>query len=140
MTQLDKHDEGSRFACVGCGACCKGRFVPLTLTETALWLGRGHSVAVLLEAFDESAWPPGAPEFDYHRLRSAPVKCGSSSLNVIAILAANVIPQCPNLGANNLCSIYSERPLVCRIYPWRSTPSLLSHLRPRTVLQKAGSR
>lgn len=122
MTDLDDHADNTRFACVGCGACCKGRFVPLTLAESAQWLRRGHSVAILIEAFDESAWPPGAPEFDYNILRSASVKCGEGSLNVVVILAANVIPRCPNLGDDDLCSIYLERPLVCRIYPMEINP------------------
>ncbi|PVZ19534.1 MULTISPECIES: YkgJ family cysteine cluster protein [unclassified Pseudomonas] len=111
-----------RFTCVGCGSCCRGRFVPLTVAEARLWLERGHPVALLLEAFDESAWPAGAAEFDYHLQRSAPVECASAPLNVIAILAANVIPQCPNLGVDNRCGIYHERPLVCRIYPAEINP------------------
>ncbi|WP_244216114.1 YkgJ family cysteine cluster protein [Pseudomonas reidholzensis] len=122
VTDSNSHDNTSRFACVGCGACCRGRFVPLTLAETLAWLRRGHSVAVLLEGFDESAWPSGAPEFDYNLLRSAPVACGAGSLQVTAIFAANVIPQCPNLGADDLCAIYTERPLVCRIYPMEINP------------------
>jgi len=122
VIQSNNETNDTRFACVGCGACCRGRFVPLTLNETHAWLRRGHSVAVLLEAFDETAWPQGAPEFDYNTLRSAPVTCGSASLQVIAIFAANVIPQCPNLGEDDLCSIYAERPLVCRIYPMEINP------------------
>lgn len=122
MTQSNNQANNTRFACVGCGACCRGRFVPLALSETLAWLRRGHSVAVLLEAFDESAWPCGAPEFGYHKLRSATVQSGAGALQVIAIFAGNVIPQCPNLGADDLCSIYSERPLVCRIYPMEINP------------------
>ncbi|UFH51109.1 YkgJ family cysteine cluster protein [Pseudomonas sp. KNUC1026] len=122
MTETAEQANDARFACVGCGACCRGRFVPLTLAEAGLWLRRGHSVAVLLEAFDETAWPPEAAEFGYNRLRSAPVQCGSGFVDVIAILAANVIPQCPNLGADNRCGIYHERPLVCRIYPAEINP------------------
>jgi hypothetical protein len=90
--------------------------------ETTQWLRRGHSVAVLLEAFDESAWPLGAAEYSYNKLRSAPVQCGEGSLQVTAILAGNVIPQCPNLGPDDRCTIYSERPLVCRIYPMEISP------------------
>lgn len=90
--------------------------------ETTQWLRRRHSVAVLLEAFDESAWPLGATEYSYNKLRSASVQCGEGSLQVTAILAGNVIPQCPNLGADDLCTIYSERPLVCRIYPMEISP------------------
>lgn len=122
MTDCNSREINTRFTCVGCGACCRGRFVPLTLVETLAWLRRGHSVAVLLEGFDESAWPSGAPEFDYNTRRSAPVQCGARSLQVTAIFAGNVIPQCPNLGPDDLCSIYAERPLVCRIYPMEINP------------------
>lgn len=111
-----------RFACVGCGACCRGRFVPLTLSEARAWLGRGHAVAILLEAFDETVWPPDAPAYGYNLRRSAPVQCGSATVNVVAILAANALPECPNLQSDGLCSIYAERPLVCRIYPQEISP------------------
>jgi Fe-S-cluster containining protein/type IV secretory pathway TrbD component len=121
-TSLIDQNNDTRFSCVGCGACCRGRFVPLTIAETVQWLRRGHSVAVLLEAFYESAWPLGAPEYTYNKPRSAPVQCGNGSLRVTAILAGNVIPQCPNLGGDDLCTIYSERPLVCRIYPAEINP------------------
>lgn len=79
-------------------------------------------MAVLLEAFDESVWPPGAPEYSYNELRSAPVQCGDGSLRVTAIFAGNLIPQCPNLGLDDSCTIYLERPLVCRIYPAEISP------------------
>lgn len=112
----------ARFACVGCGACCRGRFVPLTLDEARAWLGRGHAVAVLLEAFDETVWTPDAPAYTYNLHRSAPVQCGSATVHVVAILAANALPECPNLQSDGLCSIYAERPLVCRIYPQEISP------------------
>jgi Fe-S-cluster containining protein len=111
-----------RFGCVGCGACCRGHFVPLTLRETRSWLDRGHPVAILLEAFDESLWPSRAPAYDYNVLRSAAVVCGSGNIRVTAIFAANVLNGCPNLQSDELCSIYSERPLVCRIYPAEINP------------------
>ena len=111
-----------RFSCVGCGACCRGRFVPLTQAEALSWIRRGQSVAVLIEAFDESTWSVGAPEYAYNSLRSAPVQCGTGTVRVIIILAANALPQCPNLQDDGRCSIYLERPLVCRIYPMEISP------------------
>jgi len=115
-------DSNVRFACVGCGACCRGRFVPLTLNEAVTWLKRGHGVAVMLEAFDESLWPDGSPEFTYNAGRSAAVPCASGTLRVTVILAANALPECPNLQQDGLCGIYLERPLVCRIYPMEINP------------------
>jgi Fe-S-cluster containining protein len=115
-------DSSVRFDCVGCGACCRGRFVPLTLSEAVTWLRRGHAVAVMLEAFDESLWPAGSPEFTYNAGRSAAVPCASGALRVTVILAANALPECPNLQRDGLCSIYLERPMVCRIYPMEINP------------------
>lgn len=110
------------FNCVGCGACCKGRFVPLTLNEARQWLQRGHDVAVLLEAFEASTWPQAPEAFAYNVQRSAEVTCGGQPLQVTAILAGQAIPRCPNLGDDDLCGIYTERPLVCRIYPMEINP------------------
>lgn len=115
-------DADVRFECVGCGGCCRGRFVPLTLAEAVTWLKRGDPVGVLLEAFDDSLWPVESPEYAYNAGRSAPVTGGSGMLRVTVILAANAIPECPNLRPNGLCSVYLERPLVCRIYPMEISP------------------
>lgn len=112
----------TRFNCVGCGACCKGRFIPLTLLETRQWLERGHDVAILLEAFNQPLWSASQREYQHSLRRSAQVRCGSARVQVTAIFAANALAQCPNLQANNLCSIYEERPLVCRIYPMEINP------------------
>lgn len=111
-----------RFSCVGCGICCKGRLIPLTLTEAQQWLNRGHDVAVIVEAFDESNWPRSSQEFAHARGRSVSVRCGDSRINVIAVFAGKALEQCPNLRADNLCDIYEERPLVCRIYPMEINP------------------
>ncbi|MBN3968264.1 Fe-S oxidoreductase [Pseudomonas sp. 43NM1] len=111
-----------RFSCVGCGICCKGRLIPLTLAEAQQWLTRGHDVAVIVEAFDESNWPCSSEEFAHARGRSVSVRCGGSRINVIAVFAGKALKQCPNLRTDNLCGIYEERPLVCRIYPMEINP------------------
>ncbi|MFP3926526.1 YkgJ family cysteine cluster protein [Pseudomonas sp. W5-36] len=114
--------QPTRFNCVGCGACCKGRFIPLTLLEARQWLERGHDVAILLEAFKQPHWPASEQEYQHSLLRSAQVSCGNTHVQVTAIFAANALAQCPNLQANDLCGIYKERPLVCRIYPMEINP------------------
>ncbi|MBV4534028.1 YkgJ family cysteine cluster protein [Pseudomonas sp. SWRI107] len=111
-----------RFACNGCGICCKGRLIPLTLHETRQWLKRGHEVAILLEAFDELHWSPSQEEFAHAKGRAVEVTSGDASIRVIAVFAGNALNSCQNLGDNNLCGIYDERPLVCRIYPAEINP------------------
>ncbi|AHZ68734.1 hypothetical protein OU5_1655 [Pseudomonas mandelii JR-1] len=111
-----------RFSCVGCGICCKGRLIPLTLAEAQQWLNRGHDIAVILEAFDESSWPHSSAKFAHAKGRSVSVICGKTQIQVIAVFAGKALEQCPNLRADNLCGIYEERPLVCRIYPMEINP------------------
>lgn len=111
-----------RFACNGCGVCCKGRLIPLTLYETRQWLSRGHEVAILLEAFDELHWSSSPEEFAHAKGRAVEVTSGDASIHIIAVFAGNALNGCQNLGDNNLCGIYDERPLVCRIYPAEINP------------------
>ncbi|WP_375739307.1 YkgJ family cysteine cluster protein [Pseudomonas boanensis] len=111
-----------KFACVGCGACCRGRFVPLPQDEAFAWLARGGEVAILLEAFLLEPARSHEPRYAHDSGRAGIGRSGSADLNVIAIFAGVAQPQCPNLGANNLCAIYAERPLVCRIYPMEINP------------------
>lgn len=110
------------FRCVGCGDCCKGRFVPLTLSETAAWLARGDDVVVLLEAFEPDETDSPSAEYRHNVARSDRGRSGTAEVQVIAIFAASVLQGCPNLGVDNACTIYSERPLVCRIYPMEINP------------------
>lgn len=122
MTLIAPNTVHPPFNCVGCGACCKGRFIPLTLHEAHQWLQRGHEVAVLLEAFELSTWPQSAEAYAYNVQRSAQVPCGQQPLQVTAIFAGRAIPRCPNLGDDERCGIYAERPQVCRIYPMEINP------------------
>ncbi|MEN1832349.1 YkgJ family cysteine cluster protein [Pseudomonas lijiangensis] len=111
-----------RYNCVGCGICCKGRLVPLTLIEAEQWLARGHDVAVILEAFNELTWPADSRQYAHSAGRSVAVNDDEGGIRVIAVFAGNALEQCPNLRTDNLCGIYEERPLVCRIYPMEINP------------------
>ena len=115
-------DSDVRFGCVGCGACCTGRYIPLTLDEAELWLKRGHDVGILLEAFDRHSWASSEDAYQHSFHRSAEVTSGDSKVRVIAIFAGKAIPKCPNLAENGLCQVYEVRPLVCRIYPMEINP------------------
>jgi hypothetical protein len=94
----------------------------LTLQESRQWLQRGHDVAVILEAFDESLWPAESEKFMHNSKRAVKIDSGSTKINVISIFAANALTQCPNLDDQNQCGIYEERPLVCSIYPAEISP------------------
>lgn len=111
-----------RFGCVGCGACCTGRYIPLTLDEAKLWLERGDDVGILIEAFDRDSWSSSSGAFDHSLARSTQVKSGDSTMQVTAIFAGKAIPRCPNLKDDGMCNIYEVRPLVCRIYPMEINP------------------
>ncbi|MBT2370791.1 YkgJ family cysteine cluster protein [Pseudomonas fluorescens] len=111
-----------RYTCVTCGICCKERLIPLTIKEAEQWLVRGDDVAIILEAFSLSVLPDKSPEFIHNSSRAATVNTGSQRVNVIAIFTANALNQCPHLQEDNLCGIYEERPLVCRIYPMEINP------------------
>lgn len=121
-----------RFACNGCGICCKGRLIPLTLNETRQWLQRGHEVAVILEAFDESTWALEPRQFAHSAQRAVEVTSGDARIRVVAVLAGNALQQCQNLGEDDRCGIYDERPLVCRIYPMEINPFIV--LRPENKI------
>jgi Fe-S-cluster containining protein len=111
-----------QYTCVTCGICCKGRLIPLTVKEAEQWLARGNDVAILLEAFSLSSGGAQSPEYQHNASRAAKVTAGDNNLNVIAIFAGNALNQYPSLREDNLCGIYEERPLVCRIYPMEINP------------------
>jgi Fe-S-cluster containining protein len=115
-------DQDIRFGCVGCGTCCTGRYIPLTLDEAKLWLERGDQVGVLVEAFNTITWETGQAALEHSLARSATVTCGSGDVQAIAIFAGKAIPRCPNLKDDGMCNIYEVRPLVCRIYPMEINP------------------
>lgn len=121
-----------RFACNGCGICCKGRLIPLTLNETRQWLQRGHEVAVILEAFDESTWTSQPRQFAHSAQRAVEVTSGAAQIRVVAVFAGNALVQCQSLREDGLCGIYEERPLVCRIYPMEINPFIA--LRPESKI------
>ncbi|MBV4505741.1 YkgJ family cysteine cluster protein [Pseudomonas sp. BW13M1] len=116
--------DSIRFACTGCGKCCTGHHVPLTLAEARQWAASGGQVVVLIEGFIADG--PGMPaEQREHVLRrSFPVSCGAGQLHVSVTFAAFNPGRCRNLDDNDLCGIYESRPLVCRIYPAEINPHL----------------
>ena len=113
-----------RFGCTGCGKCCTGHHVPLTLAEARRWADDAGQVVVLIEAFVVDG--PGMPleQRDHVLRRSHPVHCGEGEVRVSVTFAAFNPGRCRNLDANDLCTIYEQRPLVCRIYPVEINPHI----------------
>ncbi|WP_341797595.1 MULTISPECIES: YkgJ family cysteine cluster protein [unclassified Pseudomonas] len=116
--------DSLRFGCTGCGKCCTGHHVPLTLAEARRWADDAGQVIVLIEAFVTDG-PGMPPEQREHVLRrSYPVACGNGEARVSVTFAAFNPGRCRNLGDNDLCTIYDQRPLVCRIYPVEINPHI----------------
>ena len=117
-------NDSLRFACTGCGKCCTGHHVPLTLDEARQWAAAGGQVIVLIEGFVTDG--PGMPadQREHVLRRSYPVACGGSEVRVSVTFAAFNPGRCRNLDENDLCTIYESRPLVCRIYPVEINPHI----------------
>jgi len=113
------------FACTRCGACCRHNKLPLTVAEAMDWLQAGHSVQILCDAIP---WPEDPAPNDMpaaHRARRSTIAMsGSMPTRITVILAADIRAACPHLGADNRCSAYDRRPLVCRVYPFEVNPFL----------------
>jgi len=112
------------FSCVGCGKCCSGHHVPLTLDEARMWASDGGQVIVLVEAFLPNGLGLPVAQREHAERRSAVVRSGTSQAMVAITFAAYNPGPCHNLDADNLCSIYERRPLVCRIYPMEINPHI----------------
>jgi Fe-S-cluster containining protein len=93
------------------------------LDEAVVWAKRGHGVEILVKG---GLCP--RPDYEAESLvgyimdRSLTVAAGQGCLAVQPVVAAAVEERCPNLGDNNRCAIYEERPRVCRIYPAEINP------------------
>lgn len=120
----------TRFSCTGCGKCCSDHHVPLTLTEAIDWVRRKGELIVLVEAFLD-AGPGISPQQRPHaERRSLPVRCGAAQAYLAITFAGYNVGPCIHLDNEQRCSIYEQRPLVCRIYPFEINPHL--PLRPES--------
>jgi Fe-S-cluster containining protein len=128
------------FACTQCAKCCHDLRLPLTIDEAIQWLVRGGVVEVLCEAMPWLAEPPPHHAGAAHqRRRSFAASSGELPIRVIAILAAAFAGPCPNLRGDDRCGIYTERPLVCRIYPAEINPSVVFDSRHKACPSEAWS-
>lgn len=114
----------THFSCVGCGRCCTGHHVPLTLAEAGDWARDGGQVIVLVEAFLDNGLGLPEAQSEHARRRSRQVSSGTAQAHVAITFAAFSTGRCRNLDDDNMCRIYERRPLVCRIYPMEINPHI----------------
>ncbi len=126
---VNSASDTTRFHCTGCGRCCTGHHVPLTLGEAQQWVDDGGQVIVLVEAFLANGIGLPVEQQDHARRRSCAVPCGDTEAYVAITFAAFNPGPCRNLDAELRCMIYERRPLVCRIYPMEINPHI--PLRPQ---------
>jgi Fe-S-cluster containining protein len=89
-----------------------------------MWASDGGQVIVLVEAFLPNGLGLPVAQREHAERRSAVVRSGTSQAMVAITFAAYNAGPCHNLDADNLCSIYERRPLVCRIYPMEINPHI----------------
>ncbi|WP_321815534.1 MULTISPECIES: YkgJ family cysteine cluster protein [unclassified Paraburkholderia] len=115
--------DSTHFDCTSCGKCCTDLRLPLTFAEATRWIERGGQVDLLCEAIPWPAEPDASNAYAaYKRARTFAAMSGELPVRVGITLAATFSGPCPNLGADLRCGIYTERPLVCRIYPAEINP------------------
>ncbi len=104
-----------RFSCTACGRCCHGLRIPLSIAEAFEWTSCGG----LVQIFCHAAPPLHVSDEPtaYKRDCRFDAKSGSLALQVQVIIAARFEGACPNFGPDLLCTIYDQRPAVCRVYP-----------------------
>ena len=108
------------FTCVGCGRCCHGLRLPLSIAEAILWIERGGTVEVMCDAApridDED------PQARHRAARAIAGRSGGLPLRVSIQLVAVFDGPCPNLLPDMRCGAYHVRPDACRIYPAELRP------------------
>ena len=111
------------FSCVGCGRCCNGLRLPLTVDEALAWINRGGGVEIHGDAIPWPSEPAGDQALiAYRRERSFEGRSGDLPIRVTLRLMAAFDGPCPNLSDDHRCRIYADRPFACRIYPAELNP------------------
>jgi Fe-S-cluster containining protein len=101
-----------KFRCTGCGNCCKEPLLPLThedLTRLVLHTGQDAMKLVRFVSRDEINMDDEPEGF-------ALLRQGRR-----AMVLRHARGGCLYLGEDNRCTVYSHRPLGCRIFPFDPT-------------------
>jgi Fe-S-cluster containining protein len=115
----------SIFNCTQCGKCCHDLNVPLSSKEALQWIERGGRVRVLTEAIPWTEDSLLSKEvLNRKKAITFAAQSGQLQLRVSVTWVAVFQGGCPNLDASHNCTIYSERPQACRIYPFELNPQM----------------
>ncbi|WP_284603401.1 YkgJ family cysteine cluster protein [Dickeya dadantii] len=112
------------FSCVGCGKCCMGHHVPLTLSEAREWASDGGQIIILAEGFLQNGIGVPPEQRQHAQSRSCDVISGETRAFIAITFAAYNPDSCRHLDEDLRCRIYDRRPLVCRIYPMEINPHI----------------
>ncbi|AYH48950.1 zinc/iron-chelating domain-containing protein [Dickeya fangzhongdai] len=112
------------FSCVGCGKCCMGHHVPLTLAEAREWALDGGQIIILAEGFLQNGIGILPEQRQHAQSRSCDVISGETRAFIAITFAAYNLDSCRHLDEDLRCRIYDRRPLVCRIYPMEINPHI----------------
>src|SRR5436190_1374195 len=114
-----------RGSCNGCGACCKVLLLEQSPEEVRQMAALTRVLGIPSDhIFAAEHWRPLT-------------RAEATALNPFytSRLPADAhLYTCDRLGADGRCTVYEERPPVCRGYPWcdGAPPSSASHAAPRT--------
>jgi uncharacterized protein len=101
-----------RFRCTGCGNCCKDPLLPLTDADAKRIVARtGEPPETFLRWVDRHGIEMGDEPEGFVSLRQGK--------RVMVLRHGR--NGCHFLGSDNRCTIYSSRPLGCRIFPFDPT-------------------
>jgi Fe-S-cluster containining protein len=115
-----------KFKCTGCGNCCKDPLLPLTDEDVRRIVERtGDLPADIVRVVDRHAI-----EMDDEPEGFAMLQQGK---RVMVLRHQN--GGCRYLGDDDRCTIYSSRPLGCRIYPFDPEFNAKKKLRRLTLIQ-----
>ena len=98
-----------KFRCTCCGNCCREPIVLVTDTDVLRIMAHTGQDAIDIVDFyapDEIEWSKKKP--GWIRLKS--------KRKILGLRRTN--EGCQYLGANDMCTIYSHRPITCRRYPF----------------------
>lgn len=107
---LSKDKEPPCETCTG-APCCKAFLVQLTEDEYESGLYANYAVKITEESREQLRFNIGAFILS---LDALPILYGS--YNTVYYLEGAADYACPFLGENNKCTIYNDRPTVCRSY------------------------
>jgi len=97
-----------KFRCTGCGNCCKEPLLPLTDEDLARLVSHTGTDPMALVKFitkDEI-------DMDHEPEGFALLRQGKR-----VMVLRHVAGRCIYLGPDDRCSVYTERPLGCRVFP-----------------------